>query len=200
MFSHAVTDEACCHIRLLLRHPHRILYIKTPACGGRPTWAPGLSSRPTLHLAAMGKVQQQNYNNNNNTGESKSEFSLEKVKGTWKRCPAKKANTEASECVSAAKMWVHPHLCTYSEMHSTLHSANFQPLFAKRKKERNGKKLISIFFFFYLTYKFLSIKFLKSIHLYTLFTWKFPPLEHKKVSTVVNQVVWNIIWFLLQIV
>ncbi|XP_075904076.1 2-epi-5-epi-valiolone synthase [Nelusetta ayraudi] len=50
----------------------------------------------------MGKVQQQNYNNNNNTGESKSEFSLEKVKGTWKRCPA---NTEAGECVSAAKIF-----------------------------------------------------------------------------------------------
>lgn len=60
-----------------------------------------------FHPAVMGKVQQQN-NNNNNTGESNTEFSLEKVKGTWKRCPAKNANTEASECVSAAKMWVHP--------------------------------------------------------------------------------------------
>lgn len=42
----------------------------------------------------------------NDTKEKKTEFSLVRVKDTWKRKPGKKVNKDKVDCVSAAKMWV----------------------------------------------------------------------------------------------
>lgn len=48
----------------------------------------------------MGKVHQED----NDTKENKTEFSLVRVKGTWKCKVGKKANKESGDCISAAKM------------------------------------------------------------------------------------------------
>lgn len=50
----------------------------------------------------MGKVHLED----DDTKELKTEFSLVKVKGTWKRKQGKKVTKETADCVSAAKMWV----------------------------------------------------------------------------------------------
>lgn len=49
----------------------------------------------------MGKVHLED-----DTEEKNTEFSLVRVKGTWKRTLEKKVNKDAADCVSAAKMWV----------------------------------------------------------------------------------------------
>ncbi len=50
----------------------------------------------------MGKVHLED----NDTKEEKTEFSLVRVKGTWKRKVGKKVNNDTVDCVSAAKIWV----------------------------------------------------------------------------------------------